>query len=103
VNAERTDWKFLTNHGLALICIAADPGIRLRDIADQIGITERSAHRIVSDLVESGYVARERNGRRNSYEVRTDLPVNLALRRDLQLGDLLGAVFATREQEPVSS
>jgi DNA-binding IclR family transcriptional regulator len=98
--AERTGWKFLTNHGLALIAIAADPGIRLRDIAVRVGITERSAHRIVTDLVVSGYVSRERTGRRNSYEVRTDLPVGLALERDLQLGELLGAVFATREQSP---
>jgi predicted transcriptional regulator len=97
VAGERTDWKFLTNHGMALICIARDPGIRLRDIADKVGITERSAHRIVSELVQSGYVGRERDGRRNSYEVRTDLPVSLALERDLQLGDLLGAVFTTRE------
>jgi DNA-binding transcriptional regulator LsrR (DeoR family) len=103
VNAERTDWKFLTNHGLALICIAGDPGIRLRDIADSIGITERSAHRIVNELVESGYVGRERNGRRNSYEVRIDLPISLALERDLQLGDLLGAVFSTREQAAAKS
>jgi DNA-binding transcriptional regulator LsrR (DeoR family) len=104
VNGERTvDWKFLTNHGLALICIAGDPGVRLRDIADQIGITERSAHRIVSELVDSGYVERERIGRRNTYEVRTDLPVSLALERDLQLGDLLGAVFSTREQAPATN
>ncbi|HEX6714407.1 MAG TPA: MarR family transcriptional regulator [Thermoleophilaceae bacterium] len=85
------EWKFLTNHGLALLCIAADPGVRLRDIADRLGITERAAHRIVSGLVDSGYVARERIGRRNSYEVRGDLSIR-TLERDVQLGDLLQVV-----------
>lgn len=85
------DWKFLTNYGLALLCIAEDPGVRLRDIADRVGITERAAHRIVSGLVESGYVTRERVGRRNSYEVRADLRIH-TLERDVQLGDLLQVV-----------
>lgn len=92
-----TDWKFLTNHGLVLLCIAADPGIRLREIAEELGITERAAHRIISALVESGYVVRERTGRRNSYEVKTDLLLELPLDRDLQLGDLL-RVVGTAEQ-----
>jgi predicted DNA-binding transcriptional regulator len=85
------EWKFLTNYGLALLCIAGDPGVRLRDIADQLDITERAAHRIVSGLVDSGYVTRERVGRRNSYEVRSDLPIR-TLERDVQLGDLLQIV-----------
>jgi predicted transcriptional regulator len=87
------DWKFLTNYGLALLCIAEDPGVRLRDIADRVGITERAAHRIVSALVESGYIARERVGRRNTYEVREDLPIR-ALKRDIQLGELLTVIEA---------
>jgi hypothetical protein len=85
------EWKFLTNYGLALLCIAGDPGVRLRDIADQLDITERAAHRIVSGQVDSGYVTRERVGRRNSYEVRSDLPIR-TLERDVQLGDLLQIV-----------
>ena len=85
------DWKFLTNHGLVLLCIADDPGVRLRDVADRVGITERAAHRIVSGLIESGYVGRERIGRRNTYEVRTDLPIR-GLERDVQLGELLAIV-----------
>jgi hypothetical protein len=88
---QETNWKFLTNHGLALLCIAADPGIRLRDIAEQLDITERAAHRIVSGLVESGYVSRERVGRRNSYEIRSDLAIRTPA-RDVQLGDLLAIV-----------
>lgn len=85
------EWKFLTNHGLALLCIAGDPGVRLRDIADQLGITERAAHRIVSGLVDSGYVKRERIGRRNLYELQADLSVR-ALERDVQLNDLIDVV-----------
>ena len=90
---ESHDWKFLTNHGLVLLCIADDPGVRLRDVADRVGITERAAHRIVSGLIETGYVGRERIGRRNTYEIRTDLPIR-GLERDVQLGELL-AIVAT--------
>jgi predicted transcriptional regulator len=89
--AAPSKWKFLTNHGLALLCIAEDPGVRLRDIADRLGITERAAHRIVAALIESGYVTRERVGRRNSYQVRTEMPVR-TLERDVQLSDLLALV-----------
>ena len=95
-----TEWKFLTNYGLALLCIAGDPGVRLRDIADRIGITERAAHRIVAGLVDSGYVARTRTGRRNSYEVRTGLPVKLLVERDVQLGDLLGVIGTPAARAP---
>ncbi len=91
MEATTPEWKFLTNYGLALLCIADDPGVRLRDIADQLDITERAAHRIVNGLVESGYIARERVGRRNSYEVRVDAPIR-ALERDVHLGDLLQIV-----------
>ena len=55
-------WSFLTNHAQVLLCIAHDPGIRLREIGDTVGITERAAHRIVSELDGAGYVSRERNG-----------------------------------------
>ncbi len=62
------DWKFITNHAQVLLCIAHDPEIRLREIAEACGITERAAHRIVADLEEAGYISRERIGRRNRYE-----------------------------------
>ena len=94
-----SEWKFLTNHGLTLICIAADPGVRMRDIAERVGITERAAHRIVGALVDAGYIAKERAGRRNSYEIRGDLPLQHPLERDLQLGPLLDAVQGTRDQQ----
>jgi predicted ArsR family transcriptional regulator len=80
---------FLTNHAHVLVCVAHDPGIRLRDIASSIGITERSAHKILSELVEEGYVKRERHGRRNRYEVRPELPHRHPLVDEQEVGDLL--------------
>ena len=59
------DWGFLTNHARVLVCIAHDPGARLRDIAASLGITERSAHGIITDLAEAGYVIKQKDGRRN--------------------------------------
>lgn len=72
-----------------LLCIAADPQIRMRDIAAIVDITERAAQRIVADLVGAGYVERTREGRRNLYSVRTDLPIALPTHRDVELGQLL--------------
>ena len=82
-------WDFLTNHAHVLVCVARDPGIRLRDIAAAIGITERAAHRIVSELVDEGYLVRKRQGRRNHYEVKTKLPLPHPLAEELEVGDLL--------------
>jgi DNA-binding MarR family transcriptional regulator len=82
-------WDFLTNHAHVLTCVAADPGIRLRDIASTVGITERAAHRIVSELVEEGYVLREREGRRNRYQVVPELPLRHPLVEERAVGDLL--------------
>ena len=70
-----TRWSFLTNHGRALLCIAHDPEIRLKDIASELGITERRAHGIVNDLSDGGYVIKERDGRRNRYEIQDHLPI----------------------------
>ena len=84
---------FLTNHGLALLCIAGDPEIRMRDIAADVEITERAAQRIVADLVEAGYLDRERVGRRNRYTVREGLPISLPSRRDIDLNALLNVLL----------
>ena len=73
-SATAPGWDFLTNHAHVLTCVANDPGIRLRDIAAAVGITERAAHRILSELVEEGYVLRERRGRRNHYQVVRSCP-----------------------------
>jgi DNA-binding transcriptional ArsR family regulator len=71
------------------LCVADDPGIRLRDIATAVGITERSAHKILSELVDDGYVERERRGRRNRYKVKLELPLRHPLVREHEVGDLL--------------
>ena len=82
-------WTFLTNHSHTLLCIAEDPTVRLRDIADQVGITERAAQRIVAELEEAGYLSHERVGRRNRYEVHADLPLRHPLEDHLSIGALL--------------
>jgi DNA-binding IclR family transcriptional regulator len=82
-------WSFLTNHALVLLCIARDPGVRLRDIAASVGITERSAYGIVTDLAGAGYIVKEKGGRRNRYRVEAHLPLPESAGRDLAIGDLL--------------
>ncbi|MFY9868006.1 MAG: helix-turn-helix domain-containing protein [Trebonia sp.] len=69
------DWNFLTTHARVLLCIAHDPGARLRDIAATLGVTERRAHGIVTDLTQSGYLIRQKDGRRNRYQVQAHLPL----------------------------
>jgi DNA-binding MarR family transcriptional regulator len=88
-SAKPVRWDFLTNHAHVLTCIADDPGIRLRDIAAAVGITERAAHRILSELVEEGYVRRERHGRRNRYSVVADRPMRHPLVQEREIGELL--------------
>lgn len=87
-------WAFLTNHAQVLVCIAADPAVRLRDISDRVGITERAAHRIVAELSQAGYITRSRVGRRNAYVVHGDLPLPDAVARTQNVGDLL-AILTT--------
>jgi DNA-binding transcriptional ArsR family regulator len=93
-------WDFLTNHAHVLVCVARDPGIRLRDIAAAVGITERAAHRILSELVDGGYVVRERQGRRNRYQVKTDLPLPHPLAGEYEVGDLLDVLVGQSSSEP---
>lgn len=85
-------WTFLTNHAHVLVCIARDPGIRGRDIAERVGITERAAQSIVADLAEAGYLTRTRVGRRNTYEVHPDLPLRHPVEAAHQVGELLAVV-----------
>jgi DNA-binding IclR family transcriptional regulator len=95
--SEPATWSFLTNHARVLICIAQDPGIRLREIGDAVGITERAAHRIVGELVAAGYVKRRRVGRRSHYTIRTELPLPDALARNQRVGNLLAILTDARE------
>jgi hypothetical protein len=87
-------WTFLSNHGQVLLCIARDPDVRLREIGDQIGITERAAHRIVGELADAGYLRRQRNGRRNRYTITSHLGLPDPLARDRSIGDLLSVLAA---------
>jgi predicted transcriptional regulator len=86
------EWTFLTNHSHVLVCLADDPALRIRDIAVRVGITERATQRIVAELVASGYLEKERDGRRNRYRVATDRPLRHPLERSHTIGDLLSAV-----------
>jgi hypothetical protein len=90
-----TGWTFLTNHGRVLLCIARDPGIRLRDIAASLGVTERSAFGIVTDLTEAGYIVKQRDGRRNRYEVQAHLPLREPTSRERTIGDLLALLASS--------
>ena len=83
------EWSFLTNHARVLVCIAHDPGVRLRDIAATVGITERSAYSIVTDLAADGYVVKNRDGRRNRYQVQSHLPLREPSTREPAIGDVL--------------
>lgn len=90
------NWTFLSNHGQVLLSIAHDPNVRLREIGDQVGITERAAHRIVVELTDAGYLRRERNGRRNRYSITTHRGLPDPLARDRSIGDLLGVLADPR-------
>lgn len=89
-------WAFLTNHAQVLVCIAEDPEMRLREIGDRVGITERAAHRIVAELVVAGFLDRERRGRRNRYSINTDLPLPDPIVHEQKIGDLLEVLVGAR-------
>ena len=90
------EWSFLTNHARALVCIAHDPGVRLRDIAAALDITERTAFGIVTDLTEAGYVVKDKDGRRNRYRIQDHLPLPEAVGRERTIGEVLGLLIDTR-------
>jgi hypothetical protein len=93
------NWGFLTNHGQVLVCIARDPGIRLRDIGERVGITERAAHRIVSELAEAGYITRERDGRRNRYTINSQSALPDPVASERSVGELLEILTRTHAVE----
>jgi len=86
------EFAFLTNHAKALLLIAQDREIRIRDLAALLQITERATQRIVADLARAGYLDRQRHGRRNVYSLRTNLPLGLPLQRDVDIGTLLAVL-----------
>ena len=82
-------WSFLTNHARVLLCIAHDPGVRLRDIAARTGVTERTAYGIVTDLTEAGYVVKHKDGRRNRYQIQAHQPLPGTGSRKRTIGEIL--------------
>ena len=99
-------WAFLTSHARALLCMAQDPGVRLRDIAASLGVTESSAYGIVTELAEAGYVVKQKDGRRNRYQIQAHLPLPEPARRERTVGEVLALLADTdarlqlTEQEP---
>ena len=89
------NWSFLTNHARVLLCIAHDRGARLRDIAASRGITERSAHGIVTELAEAGYVVKQKDGRRNRYQIQAHLPLPEPASRERTVGEILALLAGT--------
>lgn len=100
IDPEKPEWTFLTNHAHVLLCIAQDPEVRLVDIARLVGIGERAVHSIVSDLVDSGYVIRYKQGRNNVYEVRLDRPFRHPLEAEHSVSDIFKPL--TRQPKPRS-
>jgi len=82
-------WTIFTNHAHVLFCISEDPDATLRAVAMRVGITERAAQRIVAELEESGYLKHERRGRRNHYQVMTELPLRHDIESHVSLGDII--------------
>jgi Winged helix DNA-binding domain len=88
-------WTFLTNHARVLLCVAHDPGVRLRDIAASLDITERSAFGIITDLVEAGYMVKEKDGRRNRYHIQAHLPLPEPDGQERTIGEVLTLLAGT--------
>jgi DNA-binding MarR family transcriptional regulator len=94
-----TGWTFLSNHAHVLVCIASEPEVRLREVADRVGITERAVQRIVADLKVEGYLSRSRQGRRSRYEVHLGRPLRHSVASHLEVGALLHLIL--RPDQPV--
>jgi predicted ArsR family transcriptional regulator len=88
-------WRFVTNHTQVLLCIARDDDVRLRDVAEKVGITERAAQRIVADLVEAGFVERKKVGRRNHYSIERRAKMRHPAQVDQEIGELLDLLGST--------
>ncbi len=91
------EWTFLTNHSHVLLCVVQEPEVRMREIAQLVGITERAVQRIIVDLERAGYLVRVRHGRRNRYEVREHLPLRHAVERHERVASLIALVGGKRE------
>jgi DNA-binding IclR family transcriptional regulator len=88
----------MTNHARVLLCIAHDPGVRLRDIAARTGVTERTAYGIVTDLTEAGYVVKHKDGRRNRYQIQVHLPLPESDSRESTIGEILALLTGADDE-----
>ena len=97
-------WNFFTNHAHVLFCISQDPDIRIRDVAQRVGITERAAQRIVVELEEAGYLHHDRIGRRNHYELEPDVSLRHPIEAHVSIGDLIDVLspFPGRRDDGMS-
>ena len=98
VICERGGWGFMTNHARVLLCIAHDPGVRLRDIAARTGVTERTAYGIVTDLTAAGYVVKHKDGRRNRYQIQAHLPLPETDSQESTIGEILALLTGADDE-----
>ncbi|MCA9581824.1 MAG: winged helix-turn-helix transcriptional regulator [Myxococcales bacterium] len=96
-SGRKASWTFLSNHAHVLVCLARDPDTRLRDVADEVGITERGVFKIVTDLEEGGVITRLREGRRNHYEIDTAVTLRHPLEAHRTVGSLLETLLRPGE------
>ena len=89
-------WTFLTNHSHVLVCLAQDPEMRIRDVADRVGITERAVQKIIQDLEEGGVLERRREGRRNVYDLHLDRPLRHPVEAHRKVGDVIELIAGKR-------
>jgi predicted ArsR family transcriptional regulator len=96
-----SNWTLLTNHGHVMVYLSRHPEARLRDLAAEVDITERAAQRIVNELVEDGYLNKERVGRRNRYTLNREAPMRHPIERDYSVGEMLASLGGRpRSNEP---
>ncbi|GGA73452.1 transcriptional regulator [Neiella marina] len=100
MNKNQPGWTLLSNHAHVLVCLTLDPKMRLRDMASNVGITERAVQRIIAELEEAGFLSHHREGRRNHYQIHTDQPLRHPLEKDCSIGSLLEAVTSQKMQSP---
>lgn len=96
MTTKKSSWTFLTNHAHVLLCIAENPDVLMREVAERVGITERAAQRILAELESEGYVSHVKVGRRNRYEVHSGLPLRHTLEDHLEIGALLRVLGASQ-------
>ncbi len=94
--AAQPSWTFLSNHAHVLLALHRDPEARIRDVAAEVGITERAVLKILRELEEDGYLSHERVGRRNVYHLTANRPLRHPLEAHRSVADLLDLIFPRR-------